>query len=130
MDAVTPTSSVVRKLNGTHQLWFMLMMLTYSAEANLVQENRQAVAGSCKEIGLEVNSDKSNDVVMSRDQNAGRNHKLKTDNSSFERLEGFKNLRTTLTNQNSMREEIKIRLKSGRCLLSFGEESFGFHLLS
>jgi len=37
---------------------------------------------------------------MSRDQNAGRSHKLKTDNSSFERGEHFNYFGTTLTNQN------------------------------
>ena len=50
---------------------------------------------------------------MSRDQNAGRNHSMKTDNSSIERVEEFKYLGTKLTNQNSIQEEIKNRLKSG-----------------
>jgi hypothetical protein len=38
---------------------------------------------------------------------------VKTDNSSLERVEEFKYLGTTLTNQNSTREEIKSRLKLG-----------------
>ena len=50
---------------------------------------------------------------MSRDQNAGQSHSTKTDNSSIERVEQFKYLGTTLTNQNSIQEEIKSRLKSG-----------------
>ena len=37
-----------------------------------------------KETGLEVNADKTECMVMSRDQNAGRNHNIKTDNSSFQ----------------------------------------------
>jgi len=49
--------------------------------------------------------------LMSRDQNAGRRSSIKTDNSSFERVEEFKHLGTTLTNQNSIQEEIKSRLK-------------------
>jgi len=40
-------------------------------------------------------------MVMSRDQNAGRNHNVKTDNSSFERAEQFKYLGTTLTYLNT-----------------------------
>jgi len=36
-----------------------------------------------KEIGLEVNADKTKYMVMSRDQNAAQSHRMKTDNSSF-----------------------------------------------
>jgi len=50
---------------------------------------------------------------MSWDQNAGRSHRMKTDNSSIERVEEFKYLGTTLTNKNSIQEEIKRRLKLG-----------------
>jgi hypothetical protein len=65
------------------------------------------------EIGLEVNADKTKYMVTSRDQNAERTLSMKTDNSSFEMVREFKYLRTTLTNQNSIQEEIKSRLKSG-----------------
>ena len=37
--------------------------------------------------------------------------KSQTDNSSFQRVKKFKYLRITLTNQNSIQEEIKSRLK-------------------
>jgi hypothetical protein len=50
---------------------------------------------------------------MSRDQNAGRIHSLRSDNSTFERVEEFKYLGTTLTYQNSIAEDIKSRLRSG-----------------
>jgi len=64
-----------------------------------------------KEIGLEVNADKTKYLVMSRDQNAGRSRNIKTDNNSFERVEEFNYLGITLTNQNFIQEEIKSRLK-------------------
>ena len=66
-----------------------------------------------KEIGLEMNADKTKYMVMSRDQNAGRSHNIKIDNSSFQRVEEVKYLGTALTNQNSIQEEINSRLKSG-----------------
>ena len=49
---------------------------------------------------------------MSRDQKAGRIHSMKIDKSSIERVEEFKYL-GTLTNHNSIQEEIKSRLKLG-----------------
>ena len=41
------------------------------------------------ENGLEVYADKTKYVVMSRNQKAKRNHNIKTNNSSFERVEEF-----------------------------------------
>jgi hypothetical protein len=52
-------------------------------------------------------------MIMSRDQNAGRIHSIKTENSSFEREEELRYLVKNLTNQNSVQEEIKSSLKSG-----------------
>jgi len=61
---------------------------------------------------VEVNADKTKYMVMSRDKNAGRIHSVRIDNSTFERVEEFKYLGTTSTNQNSIAEEIKSRLRS------------------
>jgi len=52
-------------------------------------------------------------------------HSVRIDNSTFERVEGFKYLGTTLTIQNSIVEEIKSRLRS---LRSFGAEPFVFQV--
>ena len=52
-------------------------------------------------------------MTVFRDQNAGRIHSMKMDNSSIERGEEFKYLGTTLTIQNSNQEEIKCSLKLG-----------------
>jgi len=41
---------------------------------------------------------------MSQDQNAGRSHNIKIDNSSFERVDELKYMETTLTNQNSIQK--------------------------
>ena len=78
-----------------------------------VQRNAEALVVATKEIGLEVNADKTKYMVMSRDRNAGRGHSVKVDNTSIERVEEFKYLGTTLTDQNSIQEEIKSRLKLG-----------------
>jgi hypothetical protein len=44
---------------------------------------------------------------MSGDRNAGLNHNIKIDNKSFERVEQFKYLRTTITNQNYIQEKLR-----------------------
>jgi len=119
------------KLNGTHQL------LAYADDVNIlegsiraVKENAETLVVAAKEIGLEVNADKTKYMVMSRDQNAGRTHSMKTDNSSFERVDEFKYLGTTLTNQNSIQEEIKSILKSGNACYHSVQNLLSSSLLS
>ena len=91
------------KLNGLHRL------LVYADDVNIlggiihtIKKNAEALEVASKEIGLEINADKTKYVVMSRDQNAGRSHSMKIDSSSFPRVKEFKYLGTTLTNQNSI----------------------------
>jgi len=78
-----------------------------------ILKNAEALVVTSKEIGLKVNADKTKYMVMSRNQDAGRSHNKKTDIIFFERVEEFKYLETTLTDQNSIQEKIKSRLKSG-----------------
>ena len=78
-----------------------------------LKENAEALVVATRETGLEVSADKTKYMVMSRDQNAGRIQSVRTDNSTFERVEEFKYLGTTLRSQNSTVEEIKSRLRSG-----------------
>ena len=61
------------KLNCTHQL------LAYDDDVNIlggsvhtVKGNAETLVGSTKEIGLEMNANKTKYMIMSRDQNAGR----------------------------------------------------------
>ena len=56
--------------------------------------------------------DATNYMVMSRDQNVGRSHNKKIDNSSSERMEHFIYLGTNLTYQNYIQETIKSISKS------------------
>jgi len=97
----------------------MHQVLVYADDVNVLgrsvhtlKENAETLVVGSKEMRLEVNADKTKYMVMSRDQNAGRSHSMKSDNGSFERVEEFKHLGTTLKNQNFIQEEIKNRLKS------------------
>jgi len=95
------------KLNGTHQL------LAYADGVKILEgkvhtiqihtnthththTHTEALVFASKEIGLEVNVNKTKYMVMSRDLNAGRSHSMKTDNSSLERVEEFRYLEKNL----------------------------------
>ena len=119
------------KLNGTHQL------LVYADDVNIlggsvhtIKEDAEALVIANKEIGLEVNANKTKYMVMSRDQNAGQSHNIKIGNSAFERVEEFIYLRTTFMNQNSIQEEINNRLKSGNACCHLMQNLLSSSLLS
>jgi hypothetical protein len=52
-------------------------------------------------------------MVMCRDQNAGRSDSMNVDNSCIEMAEKLKYFGTTVTDQNSIQEQMKSRLKLG-----------------
>jgi len=96
------------KLNGIHQL------LAYADDVNIlggsihtVKQKAETLVAATMETGLEVSADKTKYMVMSRDQNAERIHSVRMDNSTFKRVEEFKYLGTTLTNQNSIPEKLR-----------------------
>jgi hypothetical protein len=67
---------------------------------------------------------------MYQDQHAGQKHYIKISNNYLESVEQFRYLRTNLTNQNSIHEEIKSRLKSGNaCYHSARTFAFQFSTL-
>ena len=118
-------------LNGTYQL------LAYADDVNIlggsvhtVKENAEALVVASKEIGLEVNADKTKYMVMSRDRNARRDDIGKIDNSSIERVEEFKHLGTMLRDQNSVQDEIRSRLKLGNACYHSVQNLLSSRLLS
>jgi len=70
--------------------------------AYIIKKNTEALVIASQEIGLEENVDKTKYMVTSGDQNAGRRHDIKSDNSCFERVEELRYLGTALTNQDSI----------------------------
>jgi hypothetical protein len=102
------------KLNGTHPL------LAYADDVNLLRDNidtidknSETLIGASKEVGLEINVEKTKYMLLSRHQNAGQNRDMKIANRSFENVSQFKYLGATVTNQNLIQEETKRSLSSG-----------------
>jgi hypothetical protein len=51
-----------------------------------------------KEVGLEVNTEKTKYMLLSYHQDAGQNHDIKIANRSFDNVAQFRYLGTTVTN--------------------------------
>jgi hypothetical protein len=88
------------KLNGTHQL------LAYADDVNLLgdnvdttEKNTQTLIDASKEVGLEINTEKTKYMLLSRHQNVGQNRDIKVANRSFENVSQFKVLGPTVTDQ-------------------------------
>jgi hypothetical protein len=63
-----------------------------------IQKNTET--GASKEVGLEVNAEKTKYKLLSHHQNAGQNHDIKTANRSIQNVAQFKYLGMTVTNKN------------------------------
>jgi hypothetical protein len=94
--------------------------LAYADDVNIVGENvdtvkknTKALLNASKEVGLEVNPEKTKYVLMLRSQKIGQKCSIKIANRSFEDVAEFRYLGTTLTGQNCMHKEIKSRLNLG-----------------
>jgi hypothetical protein len=72
------------KLSGTYQL------LVYADDVNLlgnhidtIKKNRETLIDASKEVGIEVNTETTKYLLLSRRQNAGKNHDIKIVNRSL-----------------------------------------------
>ena len=93
------------KLNGIHQVLVKANDVNIlGGRVHAIKKNTEALVVATEENGLELNADKTKYMVMSRDQNAGQNHNVKTDNKFFERARDFQYLETIISNPNSIQE--------------------------
>jgi hypothetical protein len=95
-----------------------------------LKKNTEALLDASKEVGLEMNAEKTKYMLMSRSQKVGQKQSIKIVNRSFEDVAKFKYLGTTLTDQNSMHKENKSRLNSGNASYHLVQSLLSSHLLS
>jgi hypothetical protein len=119
------------KLNETHQLLVYVNDVDIlGGSIHTIRKNTNALLIASKEISSEVNAEKTKYMVMSRDQSAVQHGYIHTGSKSFETVEQFKYLGTTLTNQKSIHEKIKIRLKPGNACYHSLQDLLSSNLLS
>jgi hypothetical protein len=80
---------------------------------NNIEENTKTLLEASRDVGLEINVEKTKYMIMSRYPNSEQNQNTRRANQSFEKVSKFKYLGMTLTNQNEIHDEIKRRLNSG-----------------
>jgi sorting nexin-29 len=124
-------NQVELKLNGTHQL------LVYADDMNLLgdnvdtlKKNAQSLINASKEVGLEVNAEKTKYVLLSRHQNAEQNRNIKIADRSFENVAQFRYFGMTASNIHLIQEEIKRRLNSDNACYHSVQKPLSSRLLS
>jgi hypothetical protein len=84
-------NQVSLELNGTHQL------LLYADDINLLgdrinatEENTETLLEASRDIGLEINAEKTKYMIMSRHPNSEQNQNIRISKESFENAAKFK----------------------------------------
>ena len=68
---------------------------------------------ACKDIGLAVNTGETKYMEIGRHRGMVANKHIRIGSNSYEKGKTFRYLGYLVTNQNSIQEEIKCRLKAG-----------------
>jgi hypothetical protein len=80
---------------------------------DVIKKNMENLIDPSKEVGLEVNTEKTKYMLLSHHQNSRQSYDIKIANRCFQNVPKFRYLGTIITNQNLIQEKIKRKLNSG-----------------
>jgi hypothetical protein len=72
-----------------------------------IKKNAETLIDASKEVGLEINVEKTKYMLLPHRQNTGQNRDIKIANRAFENASHFKYLRTTVTIKICFREKLR-----------------------
>ena len=81
-------------LNGAYQLLVCVLIIYFERSVQTIKENIQYLVFVRKEIGLEIYANKTKNMIIHQDQDAGRIDNIKIENSSSGIMYDFKYLGT------------------------------------
>jgi hypothetical protein len=80
-----PQKQVGLELNGTHQILVCADDVTLLGDSiNTIKENPETLSEASRDIGLEINAEKTKYMIMSPHLNSGQNQNIRIANESFD----------------------------------------------
>jgi hypothetical protein len=101
------------KLNGTHQLMCSIDDVNLlGADVDTIKRNRETSTDASKEVGLEINLEKTKYMLVSHHWNAEQGHDLKVANRSYDNVVQFRCVEMAAINQHLIQDKIRKELIS------------------